>query len=72
MALATIFHCDSVKGIFNMLAAPCPGWLIAFSAHYLLAHNLLPYLELLRLVIIKIKLPTIAEITAAINKPAFA
>ena len=55
-----------------MLTAPSPGWLITFSTDYLLTHYKLPYIELLRLAITKIKLPTTAEITAAINKPALA
>ena len=72
MTLAAIGLGNPTKCLFNMFTAPGPGWLITFSTNYLLTHYLLLYLELLRLVITKTKLPTTPEITAAINKPALA
>ena len=72
MPKAAICLCNIKERLFNMLTAPSPGWLITFSTDYLLTHYKLPYFELLRLVITKIKVPTTAEITAATNKPALA
>jgi len=72
MSRATIRHGNIKECLFNMLTTACPGELMTFSTDYLLTHYKLPYIELLRLVITKIKLPTTAEITAATNKPALA
>ena len=72
MPLAAIYLCNPSKCLLYMLTTPGPSWLTTFSTDYLLTQYLLPYLVLLRLVSTKTALPTTPEITAEINKPAFA
>ena len=69
MPLTTISESDSSKCFLYMFTTPRPGWFLALSASFLATHNYsLTFLE----PAIKIKLPNIAEINAAHNKPTLA